>query len=100
MSGEKDVMVHPSMDEMAAAFQQASQTLQSSSEAMKKQASTMEQGALLGTGGDAFREAINNHLNKKLTKLKEDMDRLNKSIKNAQQTNRATETTSKGHFTN
>lgn len=100
MSGEKDVMVHPSMDEMAAAFQQASQTLQSSIEAMNKQASTMEQGALLGVGGDAFREAIKNHLNKKLTKLKEDCDRLNKSIKQAQQTNRATETTAKGHFTN
>jgi uncharacterized protein YukE len=100
MSGEKDVMVHPSMDEMAAAFQQAAQTLQSTKEAMSKQASTMEQGALLGVGGDAFREAITNHLNKKLTTLNEAMTKLNKHIKDAQSTNRATETTAKGHFTN
>lgn len=98
MSEEKDVMVHSSMDAMDKAFKKAGATLETTISEMKKQSSMMADGALQGLGGDAFVEAINNKLVKRLEVLKAKMNELNTDINKAQTANREAEGTAKGRF--
>jgi uncharacterized protein YukE len=98
MSEEKDVMVHPSMDQMAQAFQQAMQDLDNTIKEMKKQAQTMEDGALNGLGGDAFRDAINTKLIKRLDVLKAKMGELQGDVRKAQAANRQAEEKARQQF--
>jgi len=100
MSDEKDVMVHPSMDQMAQAFQQAMQDLDTTIKEMKKQAQMMEEGALNGMGGDAFRNAITGKLMKRLEVLKAKMGELQGDIRKAQAANREAEGKARQPFTN
>lgn len=92
---EKDVMVHPSMDEMANAFKAAAQTLDGTLQALQKQAQSMQGGSLLGTGGQAFVELLNGVAKKKVTDMKEAMTKFEGEIKKAQQRNRQAESSAK-----
>lgn len=97
-SSERENMNHPSMDRMAQTFQKAGSQLEETMQKMSQLAQQMSEGALLGNGGAAFVDAINNKLNKKLKTLSEKMKELQKDIKSAQQANREAEGTAKGRF--
>jgi uncharacterized protein YukE len=86
------------MDRMAQTFQKAGSQLEETMQKMSQLAQQMSEGALLGNGGAAFVDAINNKLNKKLKTLSEKMKELQKDIKSAQQANREAEGTAKGRF--
>src|SRR5258708_6755072 len=59
-------MNYNSMEAMEKAFHQASQQVQESMTEMEKVAKTLEDGALLGSAGDAFRDAIRSKLEKRM----------------------------------
>jgi uncharacterized protein YukE len=88
------------MDKMAQTFQQAAQQLQETQQQMGKMAQMMGDGALNGTGGTMFVDAINNKLNKRLKVLEAKMKELQKDIKSAQQANREAEGQARGRFQN
>jgi uncharacterized protein YukE len=98
MSGERDYMNHNSMDAMAKAFVEAERTLEATISEMDNIAKAMDGGALVGLGGQAFADALNNKLKKRLNVLKTKMHELHKDIKDAQQANREAEGTAKGRF--
>ena len=54
---------------MARTFQQGGEQLQDTMQEMQKLANTLEEGALLGRGGQAFVEAIRGKLAPSLTRL-------------------------------
>jgi len=54
---------------MARTFQQGGEQLQDTMQEMQKLANTLEEGALLGRGGQAFVEAIRGKLSPSLTRL-------------------------------
>jgi uncharacterized protein YukE len=76
-------MNYDSMDRMEKAFKQANQQLQSSMTEMGKVAKTLEDGALLGTAGDAFRDAINSKLLKRMKVITDKMAELEKDVHGA-----------------
>ncbi len=86
------------MDKMATTFGKAKQQLEETTQKMGQLAQQMSEGALLGNGGTAFVDAINNKLNKRLKVLSDKMGELQKDIKSAQQANREAEGTSKSLF--
>lgn len=98
MSGERDYMNHSSMDAMSKAFGEAEKTLEATISEMGNIAKAMDDGALVGLGGQAFTDALNNKLKKRLDALKAKMNELNKDVKKAQQANREAEGTAKGRF--
>jgi uncharacterized protein YukE len=59
-------MNYDSMDRMEKAFHQANQQVQDSMTQMSKVSKQLEDGALLGSAGDAFRDAINSKLLKRM----------------------------------
>lgn len=97
---ERDYMNHNSMEAMSKAFQEAGRTIEATMSEMNNIAQAMEGGALVGLGGDAFRDALNNKLKKRLTALREKMSELQKDIKKAQQANREAEGTARDQFRN
>lgn len=76
-------MNYNSMDDMAKAFHAAHQQLEQTMREMEKVAKTMEDGALLGGAGDAFRDALRAKLNKRLKVLAEKMRELEGDINGA-----------------
>ena len=90
-------MDYEAMEKMANEFKAAQSQLQETLSAMKNASKMMEGGALLGTGGDAFRDVINQKLAKKLTKLIDKLKDSESDIKKAIQENKkAVETGKKG----
>ena len=90
-------MDYQAMEKMAKEFSAAQGQLQEVLSGMKNASKMMEGGALLGTGGDAFREVIDSRLAKKLTKLIEEMKKSEAEIKKSVDENRkAVETGKKG----
>ncbi len=83
MAGVDVRMNYDSMERMQKAFHQAHQQLEQSMREMDKLAGMMEQGALLGTAGDAFRDAIKSKLLKRMKIIKEKMQELEKDINGA-----------------
>jgi WXG100 family type VII secretion target len=96
----KDVikMDYGDMQEMAKTFQQSSQQLRETINEMKGIAETLEGGALLGRGGQAFVGAINGKLNKSIQKLDQKILELQKDVLNAMKDMQQADTTSKGMF--
>jgi WXG100 family type VII secretion target len=90
-------MDYEAMEKMAKEFKAAQSQLAETLSAMKNASKMMEGGALLGTGGDAFREVIDQKLAKKLSKLidklKDSESDINKAI---QENKKAVETGKKG----
>jgi len=90
-------MDYEAMEKMANEFKAAQSQLQETLSAMKNASKMMEGGALLGTGGDAFREVIDQRLAKKLTNLIDKLKDSESDIKKAIQENKkAVETGKKG----
>ncbi|MBN1285485.1 MAG: WXG100 family type VII secretion target [Anaerolineae bacterium] len=71
------------MEEMQSVFQDSVQTLEDVQGAMQSIASTLEDGALLGQGGEALVDAIASVLNPALAKLQEKFEELVQDIAGA-----------------
>jgi uncharacterized protein YukE len=76
-------MNYNSMEAMEKAFHQASQQVQESMTEMEKVAKSLEDGALLGSAGDAFRDAIRSKLEKRMKTIADQMANLEKDINGA-----------------
>ena len=55
-------VVYPDMEEMSRTFQQGSEQLRETMQEMQAIATALEDGALLGLGGQAFVEAIRSRI--------------------------------------
>lgn len=73
-------MNYETMEEMAKIFDNGSKQLQETGQAMEQLAQAMENGALLGEGGDKFAEALRNRLAKRIFKLMQKFAELNKDV--------------------
>lgn len=73
-------MNYETMEEMAKIFDNGSKQLQETGQAMEGLAQAMENGALLGDGGDKFAEALRNRLAKRIYKLMQKFAELNKDV--------------------
>ncbi|MGD2162435.1 MAG: WXG100 family type VII secretion target [Anaerolineales bacterium] len=76
-------MNYDSMEAMAKEFDNAVKQLEESMNDMKNAAKTMEDGALLGMGGDAFVDAINSKLIPNMQILSEKMNEMGGDIRAA-----------------
>jgi WXG100 family type VII secretion target len=76
-------MNYDSMEAMAKEFDNAVKQIEDTMNDMKKVASTMQDGALLGTGGDAFVDAIQSHLLPSLQTLSEKFGEMGGDIRAA-----------------
>ena len=76
-------MNYESMKAMSDSFKKASQQVQEMTKVMDQIANQMEQGALTGTGGDAFREAIKSKLQPKLKDIDQSMQDMSTNIDGA-----------------
>jgi WXG100 family type VII secretion target len=70
-------------EEMIKTFEQGEQQLQQTIQEMQAIANMLEGGALLGRGGEAFKEAIRGKLNPSLKRLTDKFDELQKDVKAA-----------------
>lgn len=91
-------MNYQSMEQMAAAFKNAHNQVETSMNEMKKLAQMMESGALLGMGGDAFKAAIQQKLLKRMKVLSAKMAELEKDIKGAVEATRDGVATAQSRF--
>lgn len=71
------------MEDMSKTFQQSVEQLQDTLSAMQNVANELEDGALLGRGGDAFTEAIRNKLSPAISRLTEKMQELSEDVNKA-----------------
>jgi WXG100 family type VII secretion target len=76
-------MNYGSMEQMAKSFHQAHEQLEQTIGEMDKVVKMMEGGALVGDGGQAFMEALNHKLKKRLQVLKEKMRELEGDVHGA-----------------
>ena len=86
-------------EEMIRTFQQGREQLQRSLQEMQGLATTIEEGALLGQGGDAFVDAIRSKLIPAITKLSSKFDELAKDVGMAVKYMQEADRTSKSQFT-
>jgi uncharacterized protein YukE len=91
-------MNYSSMERMAKEFANAARQIQDSSTQMDKLAKMMEDGALVGMGGDQFRDAIRSKLMKKMKTLNAKMSELQKDIQGAVQATRDGVSTAQSRF--
>ena len=91
-------MNYSSMEKMAKTFHQAHQQVEQSSREMEKIAKVFEDGALLGTAGDAFRDAIRSKLVKRMKIIQDKLKELEVDINGAVSKTRDGVTTAKGRF--
>lgn len=73
-------MVYDAMEDMATAFTQGAHTLEALTSEMGNVAGTLEGGALLGRGGDAFTSAIRDRLISRINRLRDKFEELNGDI--------------------
>jgi uncharacterized protein YukE len=91
-------MNYQAMEKMGKTFHQAHQQIDTSMKEMEKIAKTFEDGALLGTAGDAFRDAIRSKLIKRMKVISEKLKELEGDIAGAVSKTRDGVTTAKGRF--
>jgi uncharacterized protein YukE len=91
-------MNYSTMEDMAKAFGQAKQQMNDTITEMEKVAKTLEDGALLGVAGDAFRDAIRGKLNKRLKVISDKMNELEGDIKGAVSATRDGVSTAQSRF--
>jgi uncharacterized protein YukE len=91
-------MNYGSMEKMEKAFKQAGQQIEETSRQMEQLAKMMEDGALLGTGGDAFRDAIRGKLVKRMKVLSDKMKELEQDVRGAVQATRDGVSTAQSRF--
>lgn len=87
-----------SMEKMEAEFKAAAKQIEDSMREMKKISKSMEEGALKGMGGDAFRDAIDSKLLPRMQLLEEKMIELSSDIDGAVRATRDGESTAKSRF--
>jgi WXG100 family type VII secretion target len=76
-------MDYDQMEDMARLFKQGSQQLQDTIRSMQNIAGRLEDGALLGRGGDALAAAVRNNLNARIAALQDKLDELSADITGA-----------------
>ncbi len=91
-------MKFSSMEKMEAEFKAASKQINDSMREMRKISKSMEEGALKGMGGDAFRDAIDSKLLPRMLALEEKMIELSSDIDGAVRATREGESTAKSRF--
>jgi uncharacterized protein YukE len=93
-------MNYSSMENMQKAFHQANQQVTDSISQMEKLAKTLEDGALLGTAGDAFKDAIRSKLIKRMKVIADKMHELEGDINGAILATRDGVSTAQSRFKN
>src|SRR5688500_7515196 len=83
MAGEKIRLVYELAEEMAKSFNKGAEGLEQTTQEVQNIASTLEGGALLGRGGNAFVEAIRSQLVPALGRLKDKFNELDGDVKTA-----------------
>ncbi len=91
-------VVYPDMEEMSRTFQRGAEQLKDTMQEMQNIASVLEDGALLGSGGQAFVEAIRGKLCPAINRLSDKFNELDKDVKAAVQYARDADKQSKGMF--
>ena len=91
-------MNYDSMERMAKAFHHAHRQVQDTMREMEKVAKQMEDGALVGDSGDAFREAIRTKLLRRMKVVAEKLQELEQDIHGAVETTRDGVTTAQSRF--
>ncbi len=91
-------MNYGTMEEMAKAFSQAKQQLDDTATEMEKIAKAMEDGALLGTAGEAFRDGLRTKLMKRIKVFSDKMKELEGDIKGAVSATRDGVSTAQSRF--
>jgi uncharacterized protein YukE len=76
-------MNYSSMENMQKAFHQANQQVTTAISEMEKVAKSLEDGALLGSAGDAFKDAIRSKLIKRMKTIADNMHTLEGDINGA-----------------
>ena len=82
---ERETLVKAPMQEMSKAFVNAEKQMEETIKQMTNVGKQMQDGSLLGDGGDSFVAAINSKLLKKLDKVKQKMHELHGDIDKAVQ---------------
>jgi uncharacterized protein YukE len=95
---DKIKMDYGLMEEMRQAFIQATQQMDDTLHEAETIGGILEDGALLGTGGDAFVEAIRTGLSRSVGKLRDKFDELAQDIQRAVEEMRQAEEESAGRF--
>lgn len=80
------------MEDMSKTFQMSVEQLQDTLSAMQNVANELEDGALLGRGGDAFTEAIRNKLSPAISRLIEKFEELAEDVNKAMEDMRSADT--------
>lgn len=80
------------MEDMSKTFQVSVEQLQDTLSAMQNVANELEDGALLGRGGDAFTEAIRNKLSPAISRLIEKFEELAQDVNKAMEDMRSADT--------
>lgn len=91
-------MNYGSMDEMKKAFHQAHEQLETTRAEMEKVAKLMEDGALVGQAGDAFKNAIRSTLMKRIQVIAAKMREMEGDIQGAVEATRDGVTTAQSRF--
>lgn len=91
-------MNYNSMEQMAKAFHNAHRQVQDSMRQMEKLAKQMEDGALVGDSGDAFRDAIRSKLLRRMKVLAEKLQELEQDIHGAVEATRDGVSTAQSRF--
>jgi WXG100 family type VII secretion target len=86
------------MEEMSRTFLEGVEQLANTNREMQNIASMMENGALLGRGGDAFTDAIRQKLCMSLDKLTEKFQELSRDIRDAMKDMQEADKKSAGEF--
>ena len=76
-------VVYPEMEEMSRTFQQGAEQLKQTLQELQALATTLEDGALLGLGGQAFVEAIRSRLCPSVDKLADKFKELDVDVRAA-----------------
>lgn len=71
------------MEEMAQIFREGSQQLEDTIRTMQGIAASLENGALLGRGGDVLASAIRDRLNARIARLQEKLEELQQDVMGA-----------------
>ncbi len=91
-------MDYAKMEVMSQTFRQGMQQLDSTMQQMRSISKTLEGGALLGQGGTAFTEGINNKLCPAIERLKTKFEELANDVQKAMEDMKRADTEAKRQF--
>lgn len=91
-------MDYEAMQEMARTFLQGAEQFEDTMQEMQSIANNMEDGALLGRGGDAFTDALRGKMSPAISRLIDKFRELADDVNKAMQDMQEADTTSKGMF--